>query len=111
MMKMMYRMTFSICRHAPAARAVPRAVGQPDPAVLARLPRQVPAPAAAAADQAAARPPRHRQPQEGAAAGENTASVHPTGFTLLLGVTSVAKPGVRGHVWVSSFHLDNVPSL
>ena len=82
-------MMVSICRHAPAARAVPRPVGQPDPAVLARLPRQVPAPAAA--DQAAARPPRHRQPEEGAAAGENTASVNPTRFSLLLlGVASAA---------------------
>ena len=88
-------MTVSICRHAPAARAVPRAVRQPDPAVLARLPRQVPAPAAA--DQAAARPPRHRQPQEGAAAGENTASLHPTGFTSKSTVGCIqlylAKPG------------------
>ena len=77
----MMMMTVSICRHAPAARAVPRPVRQPDPAVLARLPRQVPA----AAAQAAARPPGHRQPQEGAAGGtsENTdtASIHPTGVT------------------------------
>ena len=100
----MMEMMVPTCRHAPAARAVPRSVRQPDPAVLARLPRQVPA----AAAQAAARPPGHRQPQEGAAgrtSNTDTASIHLTGFTipatLLLGVANVAESGVRGHVLVS----------